>query len=123
VATRQITVGSEKLQLYVYTPRDGKGAPYVYFENRDYASASYAVKDSSGNTLETVKPYKSSATGTTEWANKANFQLISAGLDGEFGNTGSNYKVFPKGDYYDLPKDLDNIANFSDGKAFEDHME
>jgi prepilin-type N-terminal cleavage/methylation domain-containing protein len=112
-----------KLPLYEYTPQHGKEAPYVFFDNRTYSVASYNVVDKdSGMTIETVLPYQSSKAATVDWANKTTFQIISAGLDGEFGQTGTN-KVFPRGDNYDIPADLDNIANFSDGKIFEDHLE
>ncbi|MBC8874421.1 MAG: type II secretion system protein [Planctomycetes bacterium] len=74
-----------------------------------------------------------------EWVNPTTYQIISAGLDGEFGpdpynpdpTTGQlKHKVFPApetaypvADYNWGEADWDNIANFSDGRTFEDHVE
>ena len=56
-------------------------------------------------------------------ANETTFQIISAGLDGEYGDiVVGTYKRYPFGDNYEI-EDLDNISNFSEGKIFEDHME
>lgn len=116
--TRSITVGGKALDLYMYIPPDGKGVPYVYFDSRAYATASYV------SSSETVKPYQSSATSSLDWANKETFQLISAGLDGEFGDTGTTYKIFPSNSNNEYKiGDLDNISNFSEGKIFEDFLE
>ena len=108
-----------------YIPPDGKDMPYVYFDSRTYATA--ALNDSTTATL-VLYPYMTATdetTPATNWtfANKTTFQIISAGLDGEFGEmTLNTYKCFPFGNNYKLG-DLDNISNFSDGKIFEDKME
>ncbi len=141
--------------LYAYIPPDGKDAPYVYFDSRVYTNnkpisgttppvvASLCVyKDSAGNPL--VYPYVTkrnnalvSTTNPLTMANPTTFQIISAGLDGDYGDVTSvvpgpppttdptTYKVFPWGDNYQIG-DLDNISNFSvggDGTIFEDQME
>jgi hypothetical protein len=109
-----------------YVPPDGKDTPYVYFDSRTYATAAF----SDGGTVVCI-PYATSTDETAlpaDWkfANATTFQLISAGLDGEYGAVTTNptvtYKRFPFGDYYEL-EDWDNISNFSDGKIFEDHVE
>jgi prepilin-type N-terminal cleavage/methylation domain-containing protein len=122
-----------------YVPKDGKDAPYVYFENRTYSASSYTFN------AQLVRPYKSSSVvkagaTTLPFANDLTYQIISAGLDGEFGDTTSTkFKVFPKGQWdvndngtkdtfeNDLEDyvtgDRDNIANFSEGKKLEDHVE
>jgi prepilin-type N-terminal cleavage/methylation domain-containing protein len=110
-----------------YIPPDGKDAPYVYFDARTYSTAS--LVDSSNNTI--LLPYmtaRDATTPATDWkfANPKTYQIVSAGLDGEYGEITTNptlvYKAFPFGNNYAIA-DLDNIANFSDGKIFEDRME
>ena len=125
-----------------YAPPSGKDMPYVYFDSRIYTDATpisssntkpvaslCVYKDSAGTAV--LYPYasKASATALLSMANKTTYQLISAGLDGEYGDvtgitagTASTYKVFPFGTNYKIG-DMDNIANFSDGKIFEDHLE
>jgi len=129
--------------LYVYVPPQGKDMPYVYFDSRIYtddsnipgvtpatkvASLSVYNDASSGQTLY---PYATrvNATAPLTMANRTTYQLISAGLDGEYGDVSSvtagvasTYKVFPFGTNFAIG-DMDNIANFSDGKIFEDHLE
>ena len=132
--------------LYVYLPPNGKDAPYVYFDSRIYtddtplagvtpetpvASLSVLRDPDSGDPL--LYPYATrvNATAPLTMANRTTYQLISAGLDGEYGDVSnvvagdiSTYKVFPFGTNYSPDRhDLDNIANFSDGRIFEDHIE
>ena len=59
-----------------------------------------------------------SATNPLTMPNPTTFQIISAGLDGEYGDVSlvtagdpTTYKVFPFGDNYQIG-DMDNIANF-----------
>jgi prepilin-type N-terminal cleavage/methylation domain-containing protein len=128
--------------LYSYLPPSGQDAPYVYFDSRIYTDdspisgsnpplvASLCVyKDSAGTAL--LYPYASkvNASAALSMANQTTYQLISAGLDGEYGDvtgitagTASTYKVFPFGTNYAIG-DMDNLANFSDGKIFEDLLE
>jgi len=105
-------------------------APYVYFDSRTYSDVSYTNSATSGD--ETVRPYKFQPEGSTDidWAKENTFQIISAGLDGEFGDTDSGKnKRFPDGTadssssivgYED--GDYDNQSNFSDGRILEDHI-
>jgi prepilin-type N-terminal cleavage/methylation domain-containing protein len=132
--------------LYVYVPPQGKDMPYVYFDSRIYtddsnipgvspptkvASLSVLNDPTTGSPL--LYPYAAKPNAVffkDSMANRTTYQLISAGLDGEYGDVSgitagdaSTYKVFPFGTNYAIPADMDNIANFSDGKIFEDHME
>lgn len=138
VPTRTISLSNGAttvtLQLYAYVPKDGKDVPYIYFENRSYAPVNTTTGTSYKSSIgEWVAPYKTktSQTATTyQWANSKTFQIICAGLDGQFGDTtvGSS-KLFP----YNLadatnnivlyqPGDMDNLTNFSEGKILEDHL-
>ncbi len=132
--------------LLSYLPPDCT-MPYVYFDSRIYTDptpipstttpvASLCVyKDAVGNAL--LYPYVTKRTNAPVDAttnpltmpNPTTFQIICAGLDNDYGDAGSviagtpsTYKLFPFGDNYQAG-DLDNIANFSDGKIFEDFLE
>ncbi len=128
--------------LYVYVPPSGKDMPYVYFDSRIYSDATpiggvasnppvaslSVLKDSSATPL--LYPYATrvNPTAPLTMANRTTYQLISAGLDGEYGDVSSitagdpsTYKVFPTGTNF-KEGDLDNIANFSEGKIFEDFI-
>ncbi len=154
------------MQWFRYAPKDGKNMPYVYFDSRTYGwqvvrtgspptrySSSYAVIDpatgqnlidsSAANTNPNkwvyLCPYNDAAslTGLTG-CNATTFQIISAGLDGDYGNTlvGNTpsptqasspsvptYKSFPTNPSLTyVLGDMDNITNFSEGKILEDHM-
>lgn len=136
--------------LFAYLPPDGKDAPYVYFDSRVYTNAKAispsnsdpvaslcVYTDASGARL--LHPYTTkrnnaavSPTNPLTMANATTFQIISGGLDGDYGDVSlvdptdpTTYKLFPFGDNY-VPGDLDNIANFSivgEKVIFEDHME
>jgi prepilin-type N-terminal cleavage/methylation domain-containing protein len=136
-----------------YVPADGKDAPYVYFDSRTYAAATYPwlacpAGQPTQKTGPVLRPYKRRIRTETQtnmqYANADTFQIITAGLDGEFGVVNVNaaarptnlvFKVFSTGEPDDTPvpdpalvepyeiSDLDNIADFSDGKIFEDFLE
>ena len=56
------------------------------------------------------------ADANESWANVDSFQLISAGTDGQYGNSaGTAARLYPTGTGYDLSPnqaDDDNITNF-----------
>jgi len=56
--------------------------------------------------------------------NPTSFQLICAGLDGEFGSeeSDSDTKAFPNGENYN-EEDKDNITNFSGGRPLRDSIQ
>jgi len=164
ILTRTIKVGSLRdvstnvadnttgidLRLFNYVPEHGVDAPYIYFDNRTYRIASMP-KPAPGATIEAVRPYlrrvKNEAQPFLKFANPTTFQILSAGIDADYGSvpvardaagaidfTVTETKVFATGEAdadstdaalisaYD-EGDFENIANFSDGKKFEDHME
>jgi prepilin-type N-terminal cleavage/methylation domain-containing protein len=89
-----------------YPPRvPGLTAPYVYFR-------------AGGNGYEghpgdpPVKPFWD--TRTHNWVNPRSFQILCAGLDGQFG-AGNQ---FPAGEDYDAAN-RDDLTNFSGGKTLE----
>jgi type II secretion system protein G len=131
-----------------YGPKDGKGTPYVYFESRTYNFRvgtndmySYYIypPNATYGTGVTVCPYRDSV--TNDYANRTTFQIISAGLDGDYGTTTltpsppnnppsvvvwssvsvPTHKIFPIGTNFILA-DMDNITNFSEAKILEDHL-
>ena len=139
---------------YSYVPQDGNDAPYVYFDSRTYQIASIPRPTPGGPTIPAVRPYfrrvGSEAQLALKFANQDTFQILSAGLDGDFGTVpvartaagaidpaATGTKVFATGEADNDPVgtplppliipydegDFDNQANFSDGRTFEDHME
>jgi type II secretory pathway pseudopilin PulG len=110
-----------------YLPKDGGETPYVYFENRTYATTGgYTINS------ETVRPYKRKiGNAPYPYANPTTYQIICAGLDAEFGDTAATKaKGFPDGladaanliDAY-TPADMDNITNFSEGRTLQESRE
>jgi hypothetical protein len=97
-------------QMPVYVPYDGEGAPYTYFAAVSYATqVSFRTEDWKDAGKGIARPYRSDK-APGEFVNPRSFQIISAGLDGDYGGgTGS----FPSGRGYERG-DFDNITNFSD---------
>lgn len=135
-----------------YVPKNGNQRPFVYFDGR-VVSGQYAYVNSSYPkqatiapvTTEMVRPYRSntainatrdrartkpnnspSGNNNTEWLRPGAFQVISAGLDNEFGTdysvSGSVvFKTFPTPNYpIAASSDDDNLASFSDAKTLGD---
>ena len=99
----------------------GQLAPYVYFDHRTYNTASYAAI---GEATGTAKPYKEHKdpgdhSSGVQYVNPQTYQLISAGLDDDFGADKGADKVVDDGDGYE-EGDYDNLANFSEGRRLED---
>jgi prepilin-type N-terminal cleavage/methylation domain-containing protein len=124
---------------------------YIYVDSRSYDSyardpydrdlAHFQASESAiGNTYAVaeddkgIRPYWSTTRGTAPRVtsnlirnnykpmNATSFQLICAGLDGEFGMDLTNdidVKVFPTGENY-AEEDKDNITNFSNGGRIGD---
>jgi len=102
-----------------YVPQYGKGVPFVYFDARTYALVSF-----SGVGSGVAHPYFSdnpdpNNAGQVLWVNPKKFQILSAGLDADYGADVVT-KQFPSGAGY-LRTDRDNIADFS-SVTFEDHL-
>ena len=117
-----------------YCASDTPGVPYVYFAAQNYNTHAIttpyvtSVWQQGGTGL--VRPYAAdpysppySATVTPTPVNINSFQIISAGLDGDFGKGGIDdagnkdptYTVayFKQGNFY-ASGDKDNLTNFSD---------
>lgn len=106
----------------VYVPTDGLNAPYLYFAAQNYATqAAYAATQ--GGT-GVGRPYYLDGGSSTNgpqnlYANPSTFQIISAGLDGDYGDTSASsnpspYPSYPSGSGY-TQGDMDNLTNFSPG--------
>lgn len=107
----------------VYTPADGLGSPYVYFAAQNYATqAPFNAATAGQGGTGVCRPYYLD-TGTSSvspqflYANPNSFQIISAGLDGDFGDTSATatpnpYPSYPSGKGY-TQGDMDNLTNFS----------
>ena len=105
----RVAPGSAGIQLYTYGPSEGQGQPYVYIHNGAYGSLTYtAVTPGKGM----ARAYKSSV-APNPYINAESFQIISAGLDGDYGTDNAN-KQFPAGVNYQTG-DKDNVTNFSGG--------
>lgn len=147
VATRAITFnGSPALApprvspqpVYCYVAADGKGQPYVYFdtsrkvygqENQDprvfppLTLPAEPALPSAPVALGVIRPYYrtyfAANDNRNELVNADSFQILSAGLDGDWGDypTANLRKVFPTGVNY-RTGDNDNLASFS-GKNLE----
>jgi len=141
--TFEVTIAGTKLsgKTWVYVPVADKEAPYVYFDcsrptgvsgnqpnfywpldiarvrdDRFFppqweanAKFTYTGPRGSGE----LKPYVT--VNALTLANAGKFQIISAGLDGDFGNfvRPRDVKGFPSGDNY-TEGDKDNLVNFSE---------
>lgn len=143
--------GTVNDKLPVYTPGNGRLAPYVYFDSRSYrvGTAFYNFYKPT-NIKGVARPYKSDQVNTTvnkntnpdghyRYANDRTFQIISAGLDDDFGgvpglpnNNTPEFFRYPSGTSLNIltgasnssryaeqtgaaSAQLDNATNFADG--------
>ena len=89
-----------------YVPKNGIGAPYVYFDSRSYSPSHQFAGSGQGVAI----PYQSITGG---YVNPKSFQIVSAGQDGDYGTSRpSAAPVFPTGTNYVLG-DMDNLTNFA----------
>ena len=93
----------------VYLPEGGGDAPYVYFSSVSYATQApfNAAFKQGGKGI--ARPYRLDKGESGEFANPKSFQIISAGIDG---NYGSGKGSFPSGAGYEAG-DKDNLTNFA----------
>ena len=126
----------------IFAP-DGKLMPYVYFESRSYGGVRLPTESPITGIYpcccclgpRLARPYlsaqpKPSSPYGLEWANARTFQIVSAGLDDNYGGAGMMtppatvrpYPVYPTGINYTTPGDGDddNITNFSEGSLLKD---
>lgn len=111
-------------------------AEYVYFNARTYdngSTSSPAVAEVDFTTVQGLaegiaRPYATiNANGDLAWAEDNKFQLICAGLDGDFGSYSSAaaMKLYPTGIAGVSPtvdyslEDFDNIVNFGEAATLE----
>ena len=124
--TLYIYIDSRSYDSYNRTTIDA--TDLAMFQNPDGANRRATAEDN-----KEVRPYWSSnvannaaTTNRQKYKpmNPTTFQLICAGLDGEFGTTSDDVdvKFFPGGDNY-VEEDKDNITNFSGGKRLGDSIE
>lgn len=142
----------------VYTSGNGRLAPFVYFDSRTYrVGTSFYNFYRASNVGGVARPYKSDQVNTTvsktvnpdghyRYANDRTFQIISAGLDDDFGgvpglqqNQTPVFFRYPSGTSLDIvtgnsassrygeangvaSAQLDNATNFADG-VLEDALE
>jgi len=115
--------------MAVYVPADGLGSPYVYFAAQNYLNTSGGwALPFPGTTWTnqggqgTCRPYLADNTSVTSgqvnFVNPSSFQIISAGLDGNYGNGLCSYPSGlttngPSGVLVYSPFDADNLTNFS----------
>jgi prepilin-type N-terminal cleavage/methylation domain-containing protein len=98
----------------------GTNLPIVYLSAHNYAASGYPIHDTvyqntavSGHAHAYLSERKL-LNGGFEWINPHSYQLITAGLDEDFGVDAANFKRFSSGFNY-APGDHDNITNFSGG--------
>lgn len=123
-----------------YYPKYGNQRPYIYYGHFSYIETFAMptllcrVGTDSRAALPAPRPYLSSVTQAipnplmkSAYAEPERFQIISAGLDNDYGTTLLNQKpedflpyVFPKGPYPEKAH-KDNITNFAEG-ALEDRL-
>lgn len=102
--------------FYSYKPKYAKDSHYIYFDGRTADAPTFKYSEVQG-----ARPYYSGTTNVPIYNTK--FQIVCAGLDGEFGVASANKKVpfGPTGSAANLtPEDNDNQTNFSDGKLIKD---
>jgi len=105
--------------FYSYAPKYTDDAPLVYFNHKQYSSASMDFTTGPSN-HGAVKPYKTTSPKGVTYLQPKGFQIIAAGQDGNFGvfANASDEKLFPSGQKFSV-EDNDNISNFSDKGRFE----
>jgi prepilin-type N-terminal cleavage/methylation domain-containing protein len=104
--------------VYVFVPQDGKNAPLVYFDcSRPYPTPivfDAAAQPVAQGTGQARAYYTKNGTQVT-FANAGKYQIVSAGLDGDYGlyATATDQKLYPDGVNY-TEGDKDNLVNFTD---------
>lgn len=106
---------------YAPTGSGTQETPYVYFDSRTYLRARYPKDESEPSIQGIAYPYRavvlSEKPGRGTMINPDTFQIISAGLDGDYG-ADNPVKVLPEGEGFGQG-DWDNVTNFSHGKTLE----
>lgn len=107
---------------YVPEGYSDQETPYVYFDSCTYDQARYPKNEADSSVRGVAYPYRTPPLLSDPVKGAMNkpetFQIISAGLDGDYG-ADNPVKLFPSGAGYG-PGDWDNVANFSSGKTLKD---
>jgi prepilin-type N-terminal cleavage/methylation domain-containing protein len=119
--------------VFAYVPQEGKGAPYVYFDcSRPYPAntlnVTHRYQHVAGQATGVARPYVVDSnndnmpdvdvtTNAVIFANNKKFQILSAGLDGDYGADNAA-KIYPTGANYSTG-DNDNLVNFTE-RTLED---
>ncbi len=99
----------------VYYSLNTTQAPYVYFDCSRYTgTGNNATFSGNGG----IGPYKMS--GGAKYANAGGFQIISTGLDSQFGGGSVELKAGSGGI---TGNHIDNLTNFSEGKQLSDFID
>ncbi|MDZ4821508.1 MAG: type II secretion system protein [Planctomycetota bacterium] len=100
---------------FIYVPQGGQDVPYVYFDvsrtTPPYTAAEYTYTHPIGGVAHPYKTPDRVDPSIFVYADAGKYQIISAGLDGLYGNN-SFEKIYPLGDNYN-EQDDDNLVNFS----------
>lgn len=99
----------------VYYSLNTNQAPYVYFDCSRYTGTGNSATFSGNGG---IGPYKMSGGGT--YANASKFQIISTGLDSQFGGGSVELKAGSGGITGDHS---DNLTNFSEGNQLSDFID
>ena len=94
----------------------GTTTPYVYFDCSRYQTS---ASPDTYNTNGTIKPYKLTTAQGGGYANAKSFQIVSTGLDNDFG-TDTGYVLDNTGI---KAGHIDNLTNFSGGKQLSDYID
>ncbi len=105
-------------------------APYVYFDPSQYGNqidwdvngSTYANVSDGGVAnvyWNDINNNGTKDTGTEDWCNPETFQIIAPGLDGTFGTSTGNPRLYPGGAGYSKG-DNDNVTNFCNKARLED---
>ncbi len=108
-------------QVPVYCPAATPGVPYVYFAAQNYAThfnATTVPGIATGTGQGYCRPYfidnpPTGAQGATLYCNPSSFQIISAGLDSDYGGTSTATAIYYPSGTNAAPGDKDNLTNFS----------
>lgn len=112
----RLTTGTATNPAKYTAPNTSK--PYIYFELSRFPTSNSTQVYTSGS--DTTKPYILPSSQGGRNANAKSFQIISSGLDNDYGASTSNYILDNTG-----IKDAhtDNITNFSEGKPLIDYID
>ncbi len=125
--SRFVYPGGNTSAVPVYCPAATPGVPYVYFAAQNYVThfnATTVPGIATGTGQGYCRPYfidnpPTGAQGASLYCNPSTFQIISAGLDLDYGGTSTATAIYYPSGTNAAPGDKDNLTNFS-SKALGD---